>query len=111
MKSVQESITNATLAAGTNTISSSVPAAAKIWKITDIAFSYTGTVTNVRMEIKAGGVSVYKTTADPVSGRLDRVPAPVELYLSATEKIELVVINATLNDAATLIIHGVEQPS
>ena len=109
MKSVQEEITNLALAAGTNTLSSSVPAAAKIWNITDIAFSYTGTVTGVRMEIKSGGISVYKTIADPVSARLERIPA--SLYLSAGEKIELVVTTATLGDDATLIIHGVEQPS
>lgn len=111
MKAIHEKIENNNLTAGTNTISSSAAPSAKIWKITDIAFSYTGTVTGVRMEIKAGGQSVYKTTSDPVSGRLERMPAPVDLYLSAGETIELVITGATAGNSAFLIIHGVEDKS
>jgi len=108
MKSIHEEITNDNLAAGTNTLSSLAAVSARVNKITNISFSYTGTVLNVRIEIKAGGKSVYKTTADPVSGQLERLPAPVELYLSAGEKIDMVVTNATVGDDATLIINGVE---
>jgi hypothetical protein len=111
MKSVHEETTNLTLAAGTNTLSSSAPASAKIWEITELTFSYTGTVLGVRMEIKAAGKTVYKTIADPTSGKLERIADLGSLYLSAGEKIELVVTGATLNDDATLIIHGMEIPS
>lgn len=111
MKSIHEDITNLTLAAGTNTLSSSAPASAKIWEITDLAFSYTGTVAGVRMEVKAGGKSVYKTIANPTSGQLERIANMGSLYLSAGDIIELVVTGATLNDDATLIIHGMEVPS
>ena len=108
MKSIHEEITNEDLSAGTNTLSSTAAASARVNKITDIAFSYTGTVTNVRMEIKAGGKSVYKTTSDPTSGQIERIPNLGNIYLSAGEKIELVVTDATATDDATLIIHGVE---
>lgn len=109
MKSIHEEITNTALAAGTNTLSSSEAVAARVNRITDIAFSYTGTITNVRLEIKAGGKTVYKTIADPTSGQIERIPNLGNVWLSAGEKIDLVVTSATLNDDATLIVHGVEE--
>jgi hypothetical protein len=109
MKSLHEEITNTALAAGANTLSSSAPGPARIRRITDVAFSYTGTVAGVRMEVKAGGISVYKTIANPTSGQLERIANMGNLYLSAGEKIELVVTGATLNDDAALDIHGEEE--
>jgi len=108
MKSIHEEIEDTTLSAGTNTLSSSVALAARVNKITDLAFSYTGTITNVRIEIKAGGETIYKTTANPTTGQIERIANMGAIYLSAGEKIEMVVTDATLNDDAKLIIHGVE---
>jgi len=111
MESIHEEIANASLGAGTNILSSSVAAIAKINRITDIAFSYTGTVTSVRMEIKAGGETVYKTIANPTSGQIERISNLGNIYLSAGEKIELVITDATATDDATLIIHSVKLKS
>ncbi len=108
MKSIHEEITNITLAVGINTLSSTVAATARVNEITDIAFKYTGTVTSVRIEIKAGDKTVYKTIADPTSGQIERIPNLGNIFLSAGEKVDMVITDATLNDDATLIIHGVE---
>jgi len=108
MKAIHEEIANTTLAAGTNTLSSTVALAARVNMITDLAFSYTGTVSGVRIEIKAGGETVYKTIADPTTAQLERISNLGNIFLSAGEKIEMVVTGATLNDDALLIIHGVE---
>ncbi len=108
MKSIHEEITDADLSAGTNTLSSTVTLQAKINKITDLAFSYTGTVTSVRIEIKAGGKRIFKTIADPTSGQTERISNLGNIFLSGGEKIEMVITDATATDDATLIVHGVE---
>ncbi len=48
MKSINEAITNESLAAGTNTLSTTAALPGKVNRITDLTFKYTGTVTNVR---------------------------------------------------------------
>ena len=111
MRSIHQKIEDTNLDAGTNTLSSVAVTAGRIQKITDLAFSYTGTVTNDRIEIKAGGKTVYKTIANPTSGQIERIPNLGEVYLEAEEKIEMVVTDATATDDATLIIHGAEMPS
>ena len=108
MKSLHEEVTNTTLAAGTNTLSTTAASPARVNRITDLTFKYTGTVTNVRIEIKAGDKTIYKTTANPTSGQWERVPNLGIIFLSAGEKIDMVITDATLNDDATLIVHGVE---
>ncbi len=111
MKATHQKIEDTDLSAGTNTLSSTAVVAGRIQRITDIAFSYTGTVASVRIEIKAGGKTVYKTTANPTSGQLERIPNLGELYLEAGEKIEMVITDATATDDALLIIHGAEEPA
>lgn len=108
MKAIHEEITDTDLSAGTNTLPSTAALSAKVNKITDLAFSYTGTVGSVRIEIKAGGKTIYKTTADPTSGQIERISNLGEIFLSAGEKIEMVITDATATDDATLIVHGVE---
>lgn len=109
---IHQEVVNTSLAAGSNTLSTTPVAANKIQRITSISFSYTGTVTGVRFEVKAGGITVFKSTADPVSGQLYSLAslqgAATELWLSAGEKIDLVVTGATLNDDALLDVHGVQ---
>lgn len=99
-----ENITNTALAAGANTLSSTVVATDTLEKVTKLVFSYTGTVTGVRIELRAGGQTIYKTSADPVSGKIETID--IEVWLAAGEKIDMVVTGATLNDDATLIVHG-----
>lgn len=108
MKSIHEEITDTDLGAGTNTLTCSEAVAARVDKITDLAFSYTGTVAGVRIEIKAGGETVYKTIADPTTAQIERIPNLGEIYLEAGEKIEMVITGATATDDAALIIHGAE---
>jgi len=106
MKSIHEQITNENLATGTNTLSSTPVLPARIQEIKFITYSYTGTVTNVRFEIKAAGKTLFKTNSNPVSGQIEMLTT--DIFLSQNEKIDLVITNATATDDATLIIHGVE---
>lgn len=108
MESIHEEITDTSLDAGTNTLTCPEAVTARVNKITDLTFSYTGTVAGVRIEIKAGGKTVYKTIANPTSAQMERIPNLGEIYLEAGEKIEMVITSATATDDATLIIHGVE---
>jgi len=111
MKSIHEAVINESLATGTNTLSTTPVSPGLVKRLTDLTFKYTGTVIDVRIEIKAGGQTVYKTTADPTSGQWERIANMGDIFLSSGEKIDMIVTTATLNDDAYLVIHGVELPA
>lgn len=106
MESIHSTIDGTNLAAGTNTLNGVAVVPGKIQKITNFSYSYTGTVTNVRVEVKAGGKTILKTDANPVSGQVEEWNG--EVYLKAGEYISVVITNATLNDDFTMDLNGVE---
>jgi hypothetical protein len=106
MDSIHATIADASLDTGSNTLEGTAVAAGKMQKITNITYAYTGTVTNVRIEIKAGGKTILKTDANPTSGQVEEWNG--QAYLEATEKISIVITNATATDAFTADVNGVE---
>lgn len=108
---IREKVENLTLAAGVNNLDFTVVPVSKKDNITNIAWSYTGTVTGVRFELQvlvgATAYTIYKTNANPVSGDISSLQ--VNIPLTAADKIRVVVSGATLNDDATAYIIGQRQ--
>lgn len=107
MKSIHETIDGTNLVAGENTLNGTAVNPGKIQEITNITYSYTGTVAGVRIKIMAGGKIIQKTDADPVSGQTDEWNGKV--CLNAGEKISVVVTGVALNDDFTADVNGSEK--
>ena len=104
---LHDEVENTNLAAGANTLSLPAVPAGKLSRYHHVAYSYTGTVAGVRLEIQAGGKTVHKTNADPTTGKIETLEG-VNIPVDAAEKLELVVSGATVTDDAKITAHGVQ---
>lgn len=104
---VGEAVTNTSLAAGANTLSSTAVPAGEVHVITNIAAAYSGTVTNVILTVRindSGTIYELYGQKPPVTGvYYDRQGFWV---LKPGAKIDLLINGATLNDDGFLYIAG-----
>lgn len=104
-----ERVFSTTLAAGTNTFNTAAVGAGKIQVVTNIAFTYAGTVAGVALWIKAimsGNERNIYLQSPPVSAvwySLSR-----QIYLAAGDNMRFLVTGATLNDDAYCDFTGYE---
>ncbi len=106
---VEEEVENLALAAGTNTLSGTPVPSGKIWKITQLSFRYTGTVTSVALTPQVVGLAGnlrLNFIKPPVSGTWYFWSGNV--YLQAGDYIALVITSATLNDDAVINYAGLQ---
>jgi hypothetical protein len=79
----------------------------KNWHVTDVAYTYSGTVTNVRIALLANGVTVDQDGA-PTSGEANKFS--VDLWLDEGETVKLEPVGYTAGDTLSAWLHGYEYP-
>lgn len=104
---VYQNISNAALAAGTNQLVTATVGTGKVWIVSSIAIRYIGVVATVQLFARVYNGATFVTAfhiSPPVSGQIyDRQG---QWIVPATGYVDLIVLNATLNDSAELHVNG-----
>ena len=105
---VEETKSNLSLAAGTNSLLGTAVPTGKVWKITRVTTRYTGTVPTslwITVEGLADGIGLLDQKS-PVSGQ--DYGWTGEIYLQAADYVAVTVYGATLNDDLLFNYAGVQ---
>jgi hypothetical protein len=104
---VERSISNASLAAGANTIDDSVVPAGEVWVITNLVISYTGTVAGVVIQasrMSGGGSYIIYERRTLTSAQWYEYSGTI--ILKPGDNLRWICSGATLNDDGVLRANG-----
>jgi hypothetical protein len=103
---IHQDVTDTDLAAGGDLQTLATVPAGKVWYVQRVGYLYTGTITNVRVALLCGGVTVDQDEA-PVSGEAQSFSAN-PCVLSAGETVQIDPIGSTAGDDLYGSVHAIQ---